>query len=144
MFVNTDCCLSRIQIFIKQFDSKSYVFNIYVVSSHKSLLSYTSSNLQIDVVHYVVNQQQQYGGVCTQRHLSRTLKFRISIPMQIPPPPPTHTRMHIPFTPYVLKESTAFFLWYSKQCKQKSLFSSDKEIRYYLSKIKFVFNCIEF
>lgn len=86
MFVNTDCCLLRIQIFIKQFDSKSYVFNIYVVSSHKSLLSYTSSNLQIDVVHYVVNQQQQYGGVCTQRHLSRTLKFRISIPMQIPPP----------------------------------------------------------
>lgn len=108
MFVNTDCCLSRIPIFIKQFDSKSYVFNIYVVSSHKSLLSYTSSNLQIDVVHYVVNQQQQYGGVCTQRHLSRTLKFRISIPMQIPHPP-THTRMHIPVSPYVLKESTAFF-----------------------------------
>lgn len=123
MFVNTDCCLLRIQIFIKQFDSKSYVFNIYVVSSHKSLLSYTSSNLQIDVVHYVVNQQQQYGGVCTQRHLSRTLKFRISIPMQIPPP--THTR----YTLCTKGKYSLFFLWYSKQCKQKSLFSSDKEIR---------------
>lgn len=144
MFVNTDCCLSRIQIFIKQFDSKSYVFNIYVVSSHKSLLSYTSSNLQIDVVHYVVNQQQQYGGVCTQRHLSRTLKFRISIPMQPPPPPNAHAYAYTRYTLCTKGKYSLFFLWYSKQCKQKSLFSSDKEIRYYLSKIKFVFNCIEF
>lgn len=63
MFINTDCCLSRTYIFIKQFDLKTHVVNTCVLFSQKSLSTNTSSNLQIDVVHYVVNQQQQYGGI---------------------------------------------------------------------------------